>query len=94
MSQTETEFSNYTHPDHPPAAPPTELAGRHPDHAQVSLPPSISLDEHLMRVESGLIGWALGLAGGNKTRAAAILKIKRSTLGDRINRCRLNGYDL
>ena len=47
-----------------------------------------------MRVESGLIGWALGLAGGNKTRAAAILKIKRSTLGDRINRCRLNGYDL
>jgi len=54
----------------------------------------MSLDDRLIQIESGLIGWALSLTGGNKTKAAAVLKIKRSTLGDRINRCRLNGYDL
>jgi|TARA_B100001964_G_scaffold243667_2_gene322327 DNA-binding protein Fis len=54
----------------------------------------MSLDDRLIQLESGLIRWALGLTRGNKTKAAAILKIKRSTLGDRISRCRLNGYDL
>jgi DNA-binding NtrC family response regulator len=31
------------------------------------------------------------VSGGNKSRAAELLQIKRSTLGDRINRCGLGG---
>ena len=42
-----------------------------------------------MQVEQNLIGWALKVAEGNKSRAAALLNIKRSTLGDRIARCGL-----
>ena len=49
----------------------------------------ISLDERLREVEANLIGWALKVSGGNKSRAAELLQIKRSTLGDRINRCGL-----
>ncbi len=94
MSQPETVLSRHTQPNHTPTNHPAEMAGRHPDDAVVSLPPSMSLDDRLMQIESGLIGWALGLTGGNKSKAATILKIRRSTLGDRINRCRLNGYDL
>ena len=94
MSQTETVLSNHTWlrdvlPDRPP-----EATGPHPDHAPVSLSPSMSLDDRLRQIESWLIGWALGVTGGNKSNAAEILKSRRSTLGDRINRCRLNGYDL
>ena len=56
-----------------------------------SAPPTpISLDERLMQVEQNLIGWALKVAEGNKSRAAALLNIKRSTLGDRIARCGLS----
>jgi transcriptional regulator with PAS, ATPase and Fis domain len=50
----------------------------------------ISLDDRLREVEASLISWALNASGGNKSRAAELLKIKRSTLGDRINRCGLN----
>jgi len=49
----------------------------------------ISLDDRLREVEVNLISWALKASGGNKSRAAELLKIKRSTLGDRINRCGL-----
>jgi two-component system, NtrC family, response regulator len=49
----------------------------------------ISLDDRLREVEANLIEWALKVSGGNKTRAAELLQIKRSTLGDRINRCGL-----
>ena len=49
----------------------------------------ISLDDRLREVEAHLIGWALKVSGGNKSRAAELLQIKRSTLGDRINRCGL-----
>ena len=49
----------------------------------------ISLDERLRRVEASLIGWALKISKGNKSKAARLLRIKRSTLGDRINRCGL-----
>ena len=94
MSQPESVYSNQARHDPVPTVEPAERAGRHPDRAPVSLPPSMSLDDRLIQIESGLIGWALGLTGGNKTKAAVILKIKRSTLGDRIDRCRLNGYDL
>jgi transcriptional regulator with GAF, ATPase, and Fis domain len=52
-------------------------------------PAPISLDDRLREVESNLISWALNVSGGNKSRAAELLKIKRSTLGDRITRCGL-----
>ena len=53
-------------------------------------PRAISLDDRLREVESNLIGWALKVSDGNKSRAAELLHIKRSTLGDRINRCGLS----
>src|SRR5262245_4230048 len=49
----------------------------------------IALDERLRELESNLIAWALKVSHGNKSRAAELLQIKRSTLGDRINRCGL-----
>ncbi len=49
----------------------------------------ISLDDRLREVETNLIGWALKVADGNKSKAAELLNIKRSTLGDRIARCGL-----
>ena len=53
------------------------------------MPRSISLDDRLKEVETNLIGWALRAADGNKSKAAELLNIKRSTLGDRIARCGL-----
>ena len=44
------------------------------------------LDERLRAVELEIIKAALIEAGGNKSRAAAALGVKRSTLGDRITR--------
>jgi DNA-binding NtrC family response regulator len=52
---------------------------------------AISLDDRLKEVESNLINWALKVSNGNKSRAAELLRIKRSTLGDRIARCGLGG---
>lgn len=49
----------------------------------------LSLDEYLRRVEAQCIALALEASGGNKSRAARLLGIKRSTLGDRIVRCGL-----
>jgi len=49
----------------------------------------IALDDRLRALESSLITWALKVSKGNKSRAAELLQIKRSTLGDRINRCGL-----
>ncbi len=49
----------------------------------------ISLDDRLRELEANLISWALKVSQGNKSRAAELLQIKRSTLGDRINRCGL-----
>jgi DNA-binding NtrC family response regulator len=46
----------------------------------------ISLDGRLQELEANLIHWALSVSRGNKSRAARLLQIKRSTLGDRINR--------
>jgi transcriptional regulator with GAF, ATPase, and Fis domain len=59
-----------------------------------SLPPgTVSLDERLREVESNLIGWALKLSGGNKSKAAELLSIKRSTLGDRIKKLDLGHFE-
>ena len=52
-------------------------------------PTAVSLDDRLREVESNLISWALKVSDGNKSRAAELLSIKRSTLGDRITRCGL-----
>jgi two-component system response regulator AtoC len=49
----------------------------------------ISLDERLVELEASLIAWALKVSKGNKSRAAELLQIKRSTLGDRIRHCGL-----
>jgi transcriptional regulator with GAF, ATPase, and Fis domain len=51
---------------------------------------SISLDERLHEVERQLITWALKASHGNKSRAAELLRIKRSTLGDRIRKLSLD----
>ena len=50
----------------------------------------LSLDARLREVETHLIEWALRTSGGNKSRAADLLRIKRSTLGDRIRRLGLD----
>jgi two-component system, NtrC family, response regulator len=50
----------------------------------------IALDDRLRALESNLIAWALKVSNGNKSRAAELLQIKRSTLGDRIARCGLS----
>jgi DNA-binding NtrC family response regulator len=65
-----------------------------PDPALSSPPPAgpaapVSLDDRLRELESNLILWALKVSNGNKSKAAELLQIKRSTLGDRINRCGL-----
>ena len=49
-------------------------------------PASVSLDDRLREVESNLITWALKVSTGNKSKAAELLSIKRSTLGDRIKK--------
>ncbi len=53
-------------------------------------PGRVSLDARLHEVEAHLIGWALEASHGNKSRAAELLRIKRSTLGDRIRRLGLD----
>jgi len=52
-------------------------------------PAPVSLDDRVREFEANLIAWALKVSNGNKSRAAALLQIKRSTLGDRIARCGL-----
>jgi DNA-binding NtrC family response regulator len=49
----------------------------------------VSLDDRLKEVETNLISWALKVSGGNKSKAAELLQIKRSTLGDRIKKLEL-----
>jgi two-component system response regulator HydG len=49
--------------------------------------PGFSLDERLRRIESMFIQAALEQTGGRKSHAAQLLGVKRSTLGDRIQRC-------
>jgi DNA-binding NtrC family response regulator len=54
---------------------------------------AVSLDDRLREFETDLISWALRVTAGNKSRAAKLLKIKRSTLGDRMSRCGLKIHD-
>ena len=71
----------------PVAVPPSVVSV---NQAQTS---AISLDDRLREMEANLIGWALKASAGNKSKAAELLKIKRSTLGDRINRCGLGSSE-
>jgi transcriptional regulator with GAF, ATPase, and Fis domain len=69
-------------------------------HSQMQTPPApvehethpavVSLDDRLHEVESHLITWALKVNHGNKSKAAELLQIKRSTLGDRIRKLGLD----
>ena len=75
-------------------------AGAQPADAISAAPPQlpqtaapVALDDRLRELESNLILWALKVSNGNKSRAAELLQIKRSTLGDRINRCGLGHVD-
>jgi len=53
----------------------------------VSLPETgLDLQEHLQRIERGLIGAALDRTGGNKQRAAQLLGLKRTTLIEKTKR--------
>jgi len=71
-------------------------AGAHPADSVVpiSVVPEqntpVPLDDRLRELESSLITWALKVSHGNKSKAAELLQIKRSTLGDRIARCGLD----
>jgi len=56
--------------------------------------PRVSLHDRLREVEAGLIGWALRAAGGNKSRAAELLCVKRTTLADRISRHGAAAFEL
>jgi two-component system, NtrC family, response regulator HydG len=53
---------------------------------------AVSLDDRLRDVEMNLITWALRASSGNKSKAAELLQIKRSTLGDRIRRLGLEEH--
>jgi transcriptional regulator with GAF, ATPase, and Fis domain len=52
-------------------------------------PVSISMDDRIRELEANLITWALKASNGNKSKAAELLQVKRSTLGDRIKHCGL-----
>ncbi|MGH9141148.1 MAG: sigma-54 interaction domain-containing protein [Vicinamibacterales bacterium] len=92
-----TAASILLHADAPPPdvveAAPLVMESPAPDEAQTPPPLTgstpISLDARIRDLEANLIGWALKVSHGNKSRAAELLQIKRSTLGDRINRCGL-----
>jgi transcriptional regulator with GAF, ATPase, and Fis domain len=53
-------------------------------------PAVVSLDDRIREVEVNLIGWALKASAGNKSKAAALLRVKRSTLGDRMKKLGLD----
>ena len=57
-----------------------------PAAAPSAQPTGVSLDDRIREVETSLIGWALKASDGNKSKAAVLLKVKRSTLGDRIKK--------
>ena len=69
--------------------PPPDLPAVAPAAAPPQEAVPVSLDDRIRELEANLIGWALKVSHGNKSRAAELLQIKRSTLGDRINRCGL-----
>jgi DNA-binding NtrC family response regulator len=77
------------HDTDPHDAPPAGLRSRAEPVAPLGagvLPAGVTLDQRLRRIELEIITAAMKESGGNKSRAAAALGVKRSTLGDRIAR--------
>jgi transcriptional regulator with GAF, ATPase, and Fis domain len=74
--------------------PPPDLSAVAPSSAAPQETTPVSLDDRIRDLEANLIGWALKVSNGNKSRAAELLRIKRSTLGDRINRCGLGRVEI
>lgn len=74
-----------------PAAILFQTAGQKAADADAGVCAEGSLDQRLQAIESQLILAALRTARGNKSKAASLLKIKRSTLGDRIKKLGLPG---
>jgi two-component system response regulator AtoC len=73
------------------AAPATAAPQPEPSRPGDDRPPApVALDDRIREFEANLIAWALKVSHGNKSRAAELLQIKRSTLGDRIARCGLD----
>jgi two-component system response regulator AtoC len=68
----------------------TQMQTAPPPAEHLSHPAAVSLDDRLHEVEAHLITWALKVSHGNKSRAAELLQIKRSTLGDRIRKLGLD----
>jgi DNA-binding NtrC family response regulator len=76
---------------------PTPIWMQRPSDAQQLLVPpidagcpiAISLDDRIRQLEASLIREALDATHGNKSQAAHLLQIKRSTLSDRIAHCGL-----
>ena len=54
--------------------------------------PDLQADGRGRELEANLIDWALTVSHGNKSKAAELLGVKRSTLGDRIRHCRLDRH--
>ncbi|HVL69836.1 MAG TPA: sigma-54 dependent transcriptional regulator [Vicinamibacterales bacterium] len=69
---------------------PPRVSVAEPEPVLPAHPTALSLDDHLEKVEASLIDWALAASQGNKSKAAELLLISRSTLGDRIRRLRRN----
>jgi len=55
--------------------------------AAVDDPTTVFLDRRLRALERSLLQWAMAVCNGNRSKAAELLHIKRSTLADRIRRC-------
>ena len=68
------------------ALPGSPAAAALPPPASTSHAPAVSLHDRLQEVEVASIVWALKATRGNKSKAAALLNVKRSTLGDRIKK--------
>ncbi|HEY7164401.1 MAG TPA: sigma-54 dependent transcriptional regulator [Candidatus Binatia bacterium] len=62
-------------------------AAEQPTTANISLPPGgVDLDGFLERIENGFIQQALQRSGGNKTAAAGLLHLNRTTLIERLRK--------
>jgi transcriptional regulator with GAF, ATPase, and Fis domain len=64
-----------------------------PDTTEPEQLAGVSLDDRIQEVEANLITWALKTSKGNKSKAALLLKVKRSTLGDRIKKLGLSHFE-
>jgi len=79
----------FTAATHDPMTPAREACDAPSLPADAEPADALSLDDRVLAFERGLLQRALAATGGNKTAAAKLLRIKRSTLGDRLARCGL-----